>query len=165
MYTGMERHIVFSKLRRREFPEAWINGVAKAFPSLQTMLMSMLSPKSSERPSADSVASHMESLLSEFTVLSLDKSHSERGATLLRVEADASDGILTRTIQLIRDAAPHVKIEQYGLRGSGESKAIMEFALSNTKQDGGLANILDGMVACKDIKLARQISSNLHLSS
>jgi hypothetical protein len=57
----------------------------------------------------------MEKLLGEFTVQSLDQSLQDRSSMLLRVEAEPSDGVLNRTIQLIKDAASGVKIDQYGL--------------------------------------------------
>ena len=164
MYTGMERHIVFSRVRNRDFPTNWKSTVAKAFPELQLMLESMLSPKPSDRPSADTVASHMKSLMSEFTVQSIDKSHSDRGATLLRVEATSNDeGILNRTIKLIKEVAPAVKIEQYGLRG-GEDSAIMEFALSTYDDMDSLRAILSTLRATTEIKLVRQVSHNVHHS-
>jgi serine/threonine protein kinase len=160
MYTGMERHIVLARVRNRDFPDTWKSSVAKPFPELQTMLEAMLSPKPMERPSAETVASYMKSLMSEFTVQSIDKAHG--GATLLRVEAASNDeGILNRTIKLIKDVAPSVKIEQYGLRG-GERSAIMEFALSTS--DDGLRAILTTMRETKEIKLVRQVSHNLHPS-
>ena len=160
MYTGMERHIVLARVRNRDFPDTWKTSMAKSFPELQTMLEAMLSPKPTERPSAETVASYMKSLMSEFTVQSIDNSHG--GATLLRVEAASNDeGILNRTIKLIKDVAPSVKIEQYGLRG-GESSAIMEFALSTT--DDALRAILTTMRETKEIKLVRQVSHNLHPS-
>ena len=162
MYTGMERHIVFSRVRNRDFPDTWKSTVAKAFPELQLMLESMLSPKPSDRPSAETVASHMKSLISEFTVQSIDKSHSDRGATLLRVEAASNDeGILNRTIKLIKEVAPAVKIEQYGLRG-GEDSAIMEFALSTYDDMDSLRTILSTLRATKEITLVRQVSHNVY---
>ena len=162
MYTGMERMIVFSRIRNRDFPETWRSTVANIFPDLQIMLEAMLSPKPSDRPSAETVASHMKSFMSEFTVQSIDKYHSDRGATLLRVEAASNDeGILNRTIKLIKDVAPLVKIEQYGLRG-GESSAIMEFALSTNDDKESLRAILSTMRATKEIKLVRQVSHSLH---
>ena len=161
MYTGMERHIVFSKIRNHDFPETWTNGVAKAFPSLHSMLHSMLCKIPSSRPSASAVATHMQTLMGEFTVLSIDKSHSERGATLLRIEADPVDGILTRTIKLINDSAPQVKIEQYGLRGEGQ-KTIMEFALSSLNSVESMRTLLTKIKSSEEIKVVRQVSSKRH---
>lgn len=156
MYTGMERHIVFSNLRKNQFPESWMNGVAKNFPSVHLMLEAMLSTVPHVRPSANDVAHRIENLLGEFTLLSIDKTFSDRSSLLLRVEADSSDGVLHRTIKLIKDCAPDVKIEQYGLRG-GENETIIEFALSNT-ETSGLDNILAAMTSSSEIKRVREVS-------
>jgi serine/threonine protein kinase/outer membrane protein assembly factor BamB len=158
MYTGMERHMVFSRLRQREFPKDWRCGVAKNFPSLDVMLFTMLSPKPSDRPSAHIIVQKMEKLLSEFTVQSIDASLQENSLILLRVEAEPSDGVLAKTIKLIRESALGVSIDQYGLRG-GETKAIIEFALSDTDHVG-LNSILAALQACPEIKAARQVVSS-----
>eukprot|EP00547_Thalassionema_nitzschioides_P006575 CAMPEP_0194209498 /NCGR_PEP_ID=MMETSP0156-20130528/7604_1 /TAXON_ID=33649 /ORGANISM="Thalassionema nitzschioides, Strain L26-B" /LENGTH=999 /DNA_ID=CAMNT_0038936685 /DNA_START=373 /DNA_END=3372 /DNA_ORIENTATION=- len=156
MYTGMERHIVFSKLRKNQFPESWMNGVAKNFPSVHLMLEAMISSVPHVRPSANDVAHRIENLLGEFTLLSIDKTFSDRSSLLLRVEADSSDGVLHRTMKLIKDCAPNIKIEQYGLRG-GENEIIIEFALSNT-ETSGLDNILAVMTSSSEIKRVREVS-------
>jgi len=158
MYTGMERHMVFSRLRQREFPKDWKAGVAKLFPGLHAMLNTMLSPKPSDRPSAQVIVNQMEKLLSEFTVQSIDASLQENSSCLLRVEAEPNDGVLAKTIKLIRESALGVSIDQYGLRG-GESKAIIEFALSDTDHVG-LASILTALEACPEIIVARQVVSS-----
>jgi len=156
MYTGMERHIVFANLRKNQFPESWMNGVAQNFPSVHLMLEAMISTAPHVRPSANDVAHKIENLLGEFTLLSIDKTFSDRSSLLLRVEADSSDGVLHRTMKLIKDCAPGVKIEQYGLRG-GENKTIIEFALSNT-ETSRLENILGAMKSCSEIKRVREVS-------
>lgn len=155
MSTGMERHIMFSRLRQRDVPDEWRASVAGSFPILDKMLSDMLSPKPSERPTADEIVRMMEKLLGEFTVQSLDQSLHEQSTMLLRVEAEQSDGVLSRTIQLIKDAAFGVKIDQYGLR-SGDKKTIIEFALSGTDQ-AGLHKVLAAMTACPEIMAARQV--------
>jgi hypothetical protein len=156
----MERNIVFSHLRQRSFPDAWQAGLARSFPSVHSLVQSMLSPRSTDRPSADIVASRLESLLGEYTVLSLDKKrHAKDGCTLLRVEACADEGILPRTIQRIKDTAPEVIIVQYGLRGEG-SKAIMEFALS-TESDDSMKRVLEELRQASDIHVVRQISDSV----
>ena len=76
MSTGMERIKVFESIRRRsiDFPSKWHLTVAKNFPSIHTLLISMLSHDPKTRPSAAEVTTHVESLLSEYTVHSLDRS-------------------------------------------------------------------------------------------
>jgi len=157
MFTGMERYIVFSNLRQSQFPESWTNGVAKTFPTVHSLLVNMISINPHQRPSACHVAQEMENILGEFTLLSIDKNFSDRSLLLLRVEATSSDGILAKTMNLIKDCAPGVKIEKYGLRG-GENKAIIEFALSNTGASE-LDKILEGMNSCSDIKLVSRTCS------
>jgi len=71
------------------------------------------------------------------------------------VEATSSDGILARTMNLIKDCVPGVKIEKYGIRG--KNKAIIELALSNTGAE--LNKILEAMNSCSDIKLASRTCS------
>ena len=160
MYTGMERHIVFSRLRGgREFPSDWMRGMAHKFPSLHTMLCRMLSPQPSDRPTSDMVSRHLEHLLSEFTVLSLDRSHSETGATLLRVEAHAKgEGLLQRTLRLLQETEPSLAIVQYGLRSGEKSKTIMEFALSNVQD---LNTVLLKLRTHPEICGVRQVSTKL----
>ena len=159
MSTGMERHIMFSRLRQGTIPEEWATKVAGSFPILHSMLSAMLSPTPAERPSADDVVRMMDKLLGEFTIQSLDQSLQDQSSMLLlRVEAEPSDHVLIRTMQLIKDSAPGVKIDQYGLRSGGESSTIIEFALSGTDQ-AGLTRVLTAMKACPGIKVARQVAS------
>jgi serine/threonine protein kinase len=177
MSTGMERHLVFKGIRRRSFPDQWHNTVAKNFPSLHALVMIMLSPNPSERPSSAAVANHIDTLLSEYTVLSLDHTKRQDSSVLLRVEADDNEGILQRTIKMIKEADPNIIILQYGLRGQ-ESKAIMEFALAfcptrdGTSEEKSLSeqihfetvtNIFKKLDNCKEIIGARQVSEK-HMS-
>lgn len=155
----MERNIVFSRLRQREFPQDWLDTVAVSFPIIHNLLTTMLSPRSQDRPTAETVASRVESLLGEYTVLYLDRKGHKDGCTLIRVEAAAHEGVLPQTIQLIKDAAPSIEIEQYGLRGQ-DSKAIMEFALSSTTDDS-LQNILSELRSANNVHVARQISDSV----
>lgn len=159
---GMERNIVFSRLRQREFPQDWQDTVAASFPIVHSLLASMLSPRSQDRPSAATVASRVESLLGEYTVLHLDRKGHEDGCTLLRVEAAAHEGVLPQTIQLIKDVAPNVVVEQYGLRGQ-DSKAIMEFALSITNDEDLLGHILSELRSSTGVHVARQISDSVSI--
>jgi len=129
MYTSMERYKEFAAIRRRSFPPYWTINVQRAFPSLHLVLLSMLSHDASERPTAASVHDHVEGLLGEYTIQSLDRSWAKGNeALLLRVEADETDGVLPTAIRLIKEAAGSDAILQYGLRGKAD-KAIMEFAL------------------------------------
>lgn len=74
MYTGMERHLVFRGLRQRSFPDQWIKTVAATFPSLNELLLEMLSPNPDDRPTSDAVVDRVDTLLGEYTcdLLGLD---------------------------------------------------------------------------------------------
>uniref|UniRef100_A0A7S1YE20 non-specific serine/threonine protein kinase n=1 Tax=Grammatophora oceanica TaxID=210454 RepID=A0A7S1YE20_9STRA len=168
MYTGMERTIVFTNLRKRIFPKEWMAGMADAFPAMHDMMCKMLSNDPGKRPSSSQVASTMERILSEFTVLSIDKVHRE--AILLRVESETKDSILQTTMGLIRSSAPSIQIEQYGLRSGTSNTSVMEFALSFGGDDEdetgeSLRQVLDGLKCHEDIKGARQVSSTLPSSA
>jgi serine/threonine protein kinase len=157
MSTGMERHIMFSRLREGVLPEDWVRNVRGSFPALPTLLSAMVSPKPSHRPSADEIVRTLDKLLGEFTVQSLDQNLQNHSSTLLlRVEAEPKEGVLNQTIQIIKDLAPNARIEQYGLR-SNDSSTIIEFALSGTNQVG-LGIVLDAMKKYPDIiKGCRQV--------
>lgn len=128
MYTGMERIQVFDGLRKRNFPDRWHSFVAIPFPSLHNLLMAMLSHNPSERPKSSVVAHQIQLLLGEHTV-SLDQMTQHEGSIFLRLEAEDNEGVLARTMKIIKATAPNVTILQYSLRGH-ESKAILEFAIS-----------------------------------
>ena len=81
-----------------------------------------------KRPSAADVSEHIDNMLAEYSVQSLDKSWGKKGAILLRVEADEEEGVLAATMKLIKVASPNATILQYGLRGQN-SKAVMEFSI------------------------------------
>lgn len=185
----MERYLVFENVRKRIFPPQWYKRVAQSFPSLHVLINSMLSDIPSERPSADAVADSIEALLAEYTVqsLSLDRLTSQRreGSLLLRVEAMDVEGILPRTVKIIKESSPSVEIVQYGLRGQ-KSKAIMEFAISvpaidemnnGTSGDNGNASsspvdsvldsdavnrIFTALRANKDIMVVRRVTEKHH---
>jgi hypothetical protein len=97
------------------------------------MLLSMVSVDPGCRPSAFSVAHHVQSILNEFTIVSLDPSLMGQDVILLRVEAEHEPDSLSRTILAIQQSAQElghpVQVVQYGLRSSN-AVAIMEFALS-----------------------------------
>ena len=155
------------------FPDQWHSTVAVAFPSLHTLLMQMLSPIPSERPTSAAVADHVGRLLSEYTILSLDRAHRSEGSVLLRIEAIESEGVLRRTTKMIQDADPSISILQYGLRGH-ESKAIMEFALSIpgdigandddgdvTSKNNATENIINALKKNEEIKVVRQVTEQV----
>ena len=119
----MERTIVFSGIRKRQFPKKWHSTVEKLYPQVHTLLVSMLSHIPVERPTAIEVVTTIEVVLSEYTVYSLAKSE---GSIFVRVEAKNNEGILDRTMELIKNATSRIEILQFSLRGQG-SKAIMEF--------------------------------------
>jgi len=122
--------LVLKDLRRRIFPKDWQRTVSSTMPTVHALIQGMLSPDASERPTSDLVSSVIDGQLAEF-VFSLDLSSVvQRGRSLLlRVEAADSEGILTRTINLIKEASPDIDLIQYGLKVHSQ-KAIMEFALS-----------------------------------
>lgn len=128
MYTNMERYTEFSGIQKGRFPTYWKSHVKTSFPTMHDLLVQMISDSPSHRPSVDAVSDHIDSLLREYSVQSLDKSWGKKGALLLRVEAEEKEGVLAHAMKLIKDAAPHSTILQYGLRGQA-SQAIMEFAL------------------------------------
>ncbi len=137
MQTGMERFKAFEGIRRKpplKFPTEWQRRVAIPFPSIHCLIERMLSHTAKNRPTAAEVAYHVESLLSEYTVLSLDSTRSE-GSIFLRVEAEDNEGILARTIKTIKETTSAIQILQYSLRAK-DSNAIMEFAISAANCDG-----------------------------
>jgi len=125
MKTSMERYQAFSGIRKGNFPSYWNLHVKTTFPTLHKLLVQMISNSAAERPSADVVSDCIDSLLREYSVQSLDKSWEKEGAVLLRVEAEEKEGILACVMKHIKDAVPHAKILQYGLRGQ-TSNAITE---------------------------------------
>jgi len=158
MYTGMERSICLTKLRQSEFPKSWGATVGKTFASLEDLIRKMMSRVPARRPSAEQVAEHIQPLLSEFTILSLDKHSPE--TMLLRVEAAQRENVLPETIQIIHEAAHPsiVKIVQYGLRSAKSgSKAIMEFALQSSNLQGTI--LVDKLVDHPNIIKAREVPS------
>mmetsp|Transcript_3242 Transcript_3242/g.8669 ORF Transcript_3242/g.8669 Transcript_3242/m.8669 type:complete len:182 (-) Transcript_3242:275-820(-) len=126
---GMERYLMLSKLRARNFPQSWLDGIKHDFPTLHHLLYRMMSDEPSERPSASAVAGTIESILEQFTISSLDRHGDD--AILLRVEAMPRDDVLQNTMQLLKDAVvPDYAIDilQYGMKG-GTNKAVLEFAI------------------------------------
>ena len=146
----MERNICLSRLRESlTFPTDWHTAIGNAFPDLEDMIRRMVRREPSNRPTAESVARHVSSILGEFTVLALDLNHNaDPEVFLLRVEAEHRDDTLGHTMRLIHEIASsfslrdcsscsnQVTIVQYGLRSSssssannGKSSSIMEFAI------------------------------------
>ncbi len=165
MSTGMERIKVFESMRRSsiDFPDKWYHTVAKNFPSLHSLLASMLSHDPKKRPTASQVTTHIESLLSEYTVLFLDPSLKSEDSIFVRVEADNNEGALARAIKIIKDSTSTVQILQYSLKAK-DSKKIMEFALSippkteNTNQAEILRIIFQSLEESDEIKVVRQLN-------
>ena len=129
----MERNIVLSKLRNHDFPGQWEDTVAVDFPTLHSLLLSMISNKPADRPTAHAVVERIQSILEGFTISSLDK-HDYEGSILLRVEIMFEQDGLQKTMDLLKKKAlPNlIDIVQYGLRSStvnGAMKSIMEFAI------------------------------------
>ncbi len=167
----MERHLVFSGLRQRVFPAEWVSTIANTFPTLHDLVYTMLSPTPSDRPSSAVVASHIDKLLGEF-MFSLGRGWERKGERplLLRVEAVDAEGVLPRTVNLIKLAAPDADIVQYGLKGQG-SIAIMEFAIvfseakneQNSTDCASIAHleIFRTLSASDEIKLIREVSTDL----
>lgn len=129
----MERNIVLSKLRNHIFPDQWMKTVAVDFPNLHSILISMISNKPADRPTAQAVVQQIQFILEGFTISSLDKRDYE-GSILLRVEIMFRENGLHQIMDLLRQAAqPNlIDIVQYGLRSSTIKegmKSIMEFAI------------------------------------
>jgi hypothetical protein len=163
----MERNIVLTKLRNHIFPDQWLTNVEPAFPNLHSLLVSMISNSPADRPTTDTVARSIRSILEGFTITSLDKhQHQHERSILLRVEAKPRDDVLRHTIQLVKEAAfPElVEIAQYGLRG-GTTKAIMEFAIAappacSDDDRASLGNLLVTRLSeYPDVLLIRQVSA------
>ncbi len=166
MNTGMERIKVFQGIKSKQisFPPEWHSTIAKQFPRVHSLLSSMLSHNPEERPTAVNVVNSIETLLDEYTVLSLDRKSYQGGYILLRIEAESAEGVLPRTMKLITDSAPRVKIVQYSLRGQ-DTKAIMEFALdlqtkpeSTHTNNNDLDQILESLNKSHEINTVRQIN-------
>ncbi len=166
MKTGMERIKVFQgiKLKQQEFPQEWDDRIADQFPTVHSLVVSMLSHNPEERPTASAVVNHIETLLDEYTVMSLDRKSYQGGYVLLRIEAEDAEGVLGRTMKLITDSSSKVKIAQYSLRGQ-DTKAIMEFALdlqSNPEpchaDSDEMKNIFKSLNSSQEINLVRQIN-------
>lgn len=150
MYTGMERHICFQRLRTAStFPEGWHSSVSVPFPTLDELVRSMLSLNPKHRPTADEVARHIGGLLEEHSVSLNIRPHDGEidKITFIRVEAKPVPDILKILTELIHDAAfpQTVDIVQYGMRSStksscvagqkSEERAILEFALATNDID------------------------------
>ena len=165
---AMERTIVLSSLRNHIFPLHWMETVEPAFPTLHSLLQSMISNSPTDRPTAETVVRSIQTILEGFTISSIDKHHHE-GAILLRVEARPREDVLRHTINLVKEAAhPEcIEIAQYGLRG-GTNKAVMEFAVSSsTCQDKVILGntLVNRLGQCDEILLIRQVSGTKYTLS
>jgi serine/threonine protein kinase len=167
MYTGMERNICLSRLRHGVpvLPKDWETYVGNLFPTLSDLVLSMVSYDASRRPTAASVAQHVQSILNEFTIVSLDDSALLRqDIILLRVEARHSPDALSQTIRAIEESAAdsehQVQVVQYGLRSSN-AVAIMEFAL---EYSGSGSQLVSTLCDRPSILKVRQVSTGPHLA-
>jgi hypothetical protein len=174
MYTGMERNICLARLRESQFPNDFDKLVGNAFPTLQALILSMLSIHPSDRPTASTIAAHIKTILSEYTIFSLDESqHQGPGMLLLRVEAEHCSDALSLTIDAIRQAATQlaetVDIIQYGLRSSSDGDrptAIMEFALKFKDGDGSaLVSELQQLGSIYNVRQVRLRAQSQQLSN
>ena len=175
MYTGMERNICLSRLRDHSFPKDWVETVGVSFPTLQDLICSMLSRTPSARPTAKTVVEAIQSILGEFTLVSIDSSmHEGPDMILLRVEADHEEDVLGRTMELIRSAAAEeegdntFQIAQYGLRSSSSSErpaAIMEFAVRTPDPKKQGPKLVSSLSEKPEIRKVRQISQTISKSS
>jgi len=104
MTTGMERNICLSRLRKMTFPDDWDSSVGASFTTLRELITNMVSPNPPERPTASSVARHIQSLF-EFTILDERRHRGRSGVLLLRVEAERRDNALARTLDAIQEAS------------------------------------------------------------
>ena len=157
LYTTHERYKEFCGIRKGQFPAYWNSNIRKTFPSLHDLILRMLSLTPSKRPSAADVSEHIDKMLAEYSVQSLDKSWGKKGAILLRVETDEAEGVLSATMKLIRAAAPHVTILQYGLRGQS-SRAIMEFAMEIPDEEKSSLEKINSSLRSNNM-IVRQISN------
>ena len=169
MYTGMERSVCLTNLRAHKFPADWNKEVGTLFPTLQPLITSMLNTIPNERPTSLEVAEMVQSILGEFTILSLDKEHGPE-IILLRVEAAYRDDALGHTIKLIKslsvngDGSP-VEVAQYGLRSSSsgdQPTAIMEFAIQSAFPKTSGRELVSQLSKRPEIFKVRQVS---HMSS
>ena len=175
MYTGMERQICFSRLRDHCFPDDWATHVGIGFPTIKELIMQMLSRTPSSRPTAESVSRHIQSILGEFTLVSLDEQyHLRSDISLLRVEAKNHKNILQHVMQLIQDETisgeRSVEIVQYGMRSTIASAdeaaaAIMEFALqdkfnSDYSLDEYMAQLVSKLLHHPEIIKARAMNKS-----
>jgi len=165
MYTGMERSLCLTRLRESQFPTDWQNAVGESFPTLKELITTMLDKDPSKRPTANAVSQTIQSILCEFTILSLDDKHGPE-MVLLRVEAEHRDDALGHTIRLIESAAETedhapVNVVQYGLRSSSfndRPTAIMEFALHFRNPKGAGPKLVSQLSKHPEIFKVRQVS-------
>jgi serine/threonine protein kinase len=169
MYTGMERSVCLTNLRAHKFPSDWNKKVGTSFPTLQSLITSMLNKVPNKRPTSVEVAERIQSILGEFTIVSLDKEHGPE-TILLRVEAEYRDDALGHTIKLIKSIPVHddgspVKVAQYGLRSSSsgdQPTAIMEFAIQSAFPKAAGRELVLQLSKRPEIFKVRQVS---HMSS
>ena len=134
--TGMERAMVLRDLHRRQLPRNW--SVSREQPGVSELILEMLAPLPSERPSTSTVVARVEALQGKQVVLSLDVNSRPQGAVVLRVEATGEE-MLHETTVTIKGACESVQILQYGARSNHdahETGNIMEFLLAKLDERG-----------------------------
>jgi len=160
MYTGMERNVVLSQLRQLTFPSDWDKRIGNDFPTLQNLIKSMLSAKPADRPTAASVVDHIQSILSEFTLVSLDEGkHQGPDIILLRVEAQHHADALGETLKAIHESTSG-SVVQYGMRSSSQGErltSVMEFAI---RSDGQGSDLVHELQKRPGILKVRQVSTS-----
>lgn len=159
---------MLSSLRKRIYPDVWMNAVCTEFPKLHDLVVSMTSDEPSDRPCAQAILKSLHSILDSFTISSFDNNDHE-GAILLRIEMRPRDGVLQHTMELVKQAAIPVSVDivQYGLRGGSNGSdmiSIMEFAIVQ-KEDEECedsptelgASLVSKLTDNDEVLLARQV--------
>ena len=151
MYTGMERGICLTNLRKRKFPTDWEESIGQVFPTLQDWIESMTATNPKTRPSAEAVVQYIEKTLSDFSILSFEPCTPD--TLLIRIETTRTDDALSRVKKCLEEAADPVEIVQYGLR-SVSDQSVVEFAI-HTPVAGAV--IIQRLREFPDIAAARMV--------
>jgi len=167
MYTGMERNICLSKLRQqRQFPSDWDAVVGSNGVAIQQLLLSMLEPCPSARPTALGVVQQMKELMGELTILSpttlTNNNNTNNNLILLRVESTCDDNPLQHALHHIHEAAqPFGKVDilQSGMARENEV-TVMEFAMQSSTVNGN--QLVQHMQRISQMSMVREVSAHHH---